>query len=306
MKSLKLKKYFSISLNLFLIPFSLSLTPSFQQFDVKNYTCENLTKLISRSNHDLISLMKTNITQFKSKSHSCIDTLIKYAKIPVLDFYLNELCNMGVEYKENLEISLNTILTQINDVYNKHKYSETQYQTVFPASKWAQSMDEVFIEVKFAHRHDSPGCLEMKNLKVELKERSVRLIGYCVLGDVPIKMDFDIKLWNKINVKESKHFESSVGRYQFNLVKKKKDNYWKKLMDEKMTIPSNMRVWFEMKEKYQEQLEKYENDEFDESIKEMMESIEQEEKKKDKKNKTKNKGKKKKKKKKSKNNTTDL
>ena len=305
MKSLKLKIFSSLLLYLFIIPFSLNLTPSYQDYVKQNYTCENLTKVISKSNHDLISLMKTNITQFKSQSHSCIDTLIKYAKIPVLDFYLNELCNMGIEYKENLEISLNTILTQINDVYNKHKYSETQYQTVFPASKWAQSMDEVFIEVKFAHRHDSPGCLEMKNLKVELKERSVKLIGYCVLGDVPIKMDFDIKLWNKINVKESKHFESSVGRYQFNLVKKKKDNYWKKLMDEKMTIPSNMRVWFEMKEKYQEQLEKYENDEFDESIKEMMETIEQEEKNK-KKNKTKTKGKKKKKKKKSKNNTTDL
>jgi hypothetical protein len=240
--------------------------------------------------------MKSNITQFKSQSHSCIDTLIKYAKIPVLDFYLNELCTMGVEYKENLEISLNTILTQINDVYNKHKYSEAQYQTVFPASKWAQSMDEVFIEVKFAHRHDSPGCLEMKNLKVELKERSVKLIGYCVLGDVPIKMDFDIKLWNKINVKESKHFESSVGRYQFNLMKKKKDSYWKKLLDEKTSIPTNMRVWFEMKEKYQEQLDKYESEENDDSMKEIMEAIEEAEKKKDKKNKTKSKKKKKKKK----------
>ena len=304
MKSLKLKIFSSFLLNLCLIPISFSLTSSYSQYMVNNYTCENLTKIISKNNHDLISLMKSNITQFKTQSHSCIDTLIKYAKIPVLDFYLNELCNMGVEYKENLEISLNTILTQINDVYNKHKYSETQYQTVFPASKWAQSMDEVFIEVKFAHRHDSPGCLEMKNLKVELKERSVKLIGYCVLGDVPIKMDFDIKLWNKINVKESKHFESSVGRYQFNLVKKKKDNYWKKLMEDKVPIPSNMRVWFEMKEKYQEQLEKYENDEFDESIKEMMENIEKEEK--NKKNKTKSKNKKKKKKKKSKTNTTDL
>ena len=250
MKSFKLKIFSSFLLNLCLIPISFSLSSSYSQYMANNYTCENLTKIISKNNHDLISLMKSNITQFKAQSHSCIDTLIKYAKIPVLDFYLNELCNMGVEYKENLEISLNTILTQINDVYNKHKYSETQYQTVFPASKWAQSMDEVFIEVKFAHRHDSPGCLEMKNLKVELKERSVKLIGYCVLGDVPIKMDFDIKLWNKINVKESKHFESSVGRYQFNLVKKKKDNYWKKLMEDKVPIPSNMRVWFEMKEKY--------------------------------------------------------
>ena len=305
MKSSKLNTFFLIFSFLYILPISINLTPSYEQYLTPTYTCSNLTKIISKNNHDLISLMKSNITQFKSQSHSCIDTLVKYAKIPVLDFYLNELCNMGVEYKENLEISLNTVLTQINDVYNKHKYSETQYQTVFPASKWAQSMDEVFIEVKFAHRHDSPGCLEMKNLKVELKERSVKLIGYCVLGDVPIKMDFDIKLWNKINVRESKHFESSVGRYQFNLVKKKKDNYWKKLMDDKMGIPSNMRVWFEMKEKYQEQLEKYENDEFDEELKDMMETIKQEEKKKDnKKNKTK--AKKKKKKKKSKANTTDL
>jgi hypothetical protein len=305
MKSSKLNTFFLIFSFLYILPISINLTPSYEQYLTPTYTCSNLTKIISKNNHDLISLMKSNITQFKSQSHSCIDTLVKYAKIPVLDFYLNELCNMGVEYKENLEISLNTVLTQINDVYNKHKYSETQYQTVFPASKWAQSMDEVFIEVKFAHRHDSPGCLEMKNLKVELKERSVKLIGYCVLGDVPIKMDFDIKLWNKINVRESKHFESSVGRYQFNLVKKKKDNYWKKLMDDKMSIPSNMRVWFEMKEKYQEQLEKYENDEFDEELKDMMETIKQEEKKKDnKKNKTKTK--KKKKKKKSKTNTTDL
>ena len=46
---------------------------------------------------------------------------MKYGKIEVLDFYLNELSKRGKEYKENLEISLNTMLTQINDVYNKHK-----------------------------------------------------------------------------------------------------------------------------------------------------------------------------------------
>ena len=267
-------------------------------YESENITCSNLTKIISKSTNDLISIIKSDISKFEHESHSCIDTLIKFGKIPVLDFYLNELCKLGIEYKENLEISLNTVLTQINDVYNKHKYSESQYQTVFPASKWAQSMDEVFIEVKFAHRHDSPGCLEMKNLKVELKERSVRLVGYCVLGDVPIKMNYAVKLWDKINVKESKYFESSVGRYQFNLKKKKTDKYWKKLLDEKMTIPTNMRVWFEMKEKYQDQIEKFENEENEDNLKEIMETIEQEEKKKEKKNKTKTKGKKKKKKKK--------
>ena len=132
----------SILLNLYLIIISINISK--QQYLTPTYTCSNISEIISKSNYDLISLMKSNITNFKSQSHSCIDTLVKYAKIPVLDYYLNELCNMGIEYKENLEISLNTILTQINDVYNKHKYSERQYQTVFPASKWAQSMDEVF------------------------------------------------------------------------------------------------------------------------------------------------------------------
>ena len=57
-----------------------------------------------------------------------------------------------------------------------------------------------------------------------------------------------------------------------------------------------MRVWFEMKEKYQEQLDKYESEENDDSMKEIMDAIEEAEKKKDKKNKTKSKKKKKKKK----------
>ena len=260
------------------------------------YTCENISHAITKDTSDLIAYIKNHMEHLQENSAACIDTLIKFCKIPALDFYLNELSKIGIKYKENVEISLNTILTQINDVYNKHKYSESDYQNVIPASRWAQNMDEVFIEIKFAHRHDSPGCLEMKNLKIELKERNVKLVGYCILGDVPIKMVFDIKLFSKINTGQSKHFVSSVGRYQFNLVKKKKDTYWKRLLDEKETIPTNMRVWFEMKEKYQDQISKYEIDENNDNFQDIIDTIEREEKKKERKNKTKTKKKKKKKK----------
>ena len=267
-----------------------------------NITCENLSHIINQNSSALASFIKTNMDSLEFQSHSCIDALVKYCKIPVLDLYLNELSKRGIQYKENLEISLNTILTQINDVYNKHKYNERDYQDVIPASRWAQNMDEIFIEIKYAHRHDSPGCLEMKNLKIELKDRYVRLVGYCVLGDIPIKFNYNAKLWSKINVGESRHFVSSVGRYQFNLKKKKKNTYWKRLLDEKETIPTNMRVWFEMKEKYQDQIAKYEAEENQESIQDIVDRIEMEEKKKEKKL---NKTKKKKKKKKSKK-TSDL
>ena len=271
----------------------------------KVYTCENISRAISRNSSELLSYIKDHMDNLQAQSHSCIDAFIKFCKIPILDYYLTELSKLGIKYKENVEISLNTLLTQVNEVYNRHKYSEDDYQKVIPASRWAQNMNEVFIEIKFAHRHDSPGCLEMKNLKIEIKERYVKLVGYCILGDVPIKMSWDFKLFNKINTYESKHFVSSVGRYQFNLVKKKKDTYWKQLLDEKETIPTNMRVWFEMKEKYQDQISKYEMEDNDENFQNIIDTIEREEKKKEKKaNKTKNKNKKKKKKKSKKN--TDL
>jgi len=195
-KNFLYNKYF-IFFYFFIIICNLSLIKS--QNDL-NITCDNISKIITQDTSELISFIKKNMNSLKTHSHSCIDTLVKFCKTSALDFYLNELSKLGIQYKENLEISTNTLMTQINDVYNKHKYSESEYQDVFPASRWAQNMDEVFIEVKFAHRHDSPGCLEMKNLKVELKEKNIKLIGYCVLGEVPIKMNFNIKLFNKINV----------------------------------------------------------------------------------------------------------
>ena len=284
---------------LFLLIINIELISSLEI----NLTCQNLSEIVSKENSEIISLITSNFNSLKYQSHTCIDTLVKYVKIPALDFYLNELSRRGLQYKENLEISLNTMFTQINDVYNKHKYSENDYQEVFPASKWAQSLDEIFIEIKFAHRHDSPGCLEMKNLKVELKDKSVKLVGYCVLGDVPIKMNYYIEMYDKINVKESKHFVSSVGRYQFNLKKKKSNNYWKKLLNDKMAVPTNMRIWFEMKEKYQDQLSKYENEENDEMLQAMIDAAEN----RDKKDKKEKKNKKKKNKNKKKNKkSTDL
>ena len=202
--------------NLFLILFILCTILDFmkaQNYE-KNYTCENISKGITQNETALLSYVKTHMDSLEFQSNSCIDAFVKYCKVTALDYYLNELCKRGIQYKENLEISLNTILTGVNEVYNKHKYTEADYQDVIPASRWAQNMDEIFIEIKFAHRHDSPGCLEMKNLKVDIRDKSVKLVGYCVLGDVPIKMNYDVKLWSKINVGEKLYIQ----RYNVNMI----------------------------------------------------------------------------------------
>ena len=73
-----------------------------------------------------------------------------------------------------------------------------------------------------------------------------------------------------------------------------------------MKIPNNMRVWFEMKEKYQDQLSKYEIDENDDMLQAMIEAAEKNEKKKNKKEKNDKKDKNKKHKKKKNKKTSDL
>ena len=51
-------------------------------------------------------------------------------------------------------------------------------------------------------------------MNVDIKNDSVKFEGYCVLGDVPIKIDFKIDTYKGLNVSECTHGASSVGRYQ--------------------------------------------------------------------------------------------
>ena len=248
---------FSLRKNIFLI---LTLIISVQSFPFTSDTCTELKDLLHKSYSEIILYITINIETLKEKQQSCIDILIKNGKLEELDYYLNELAKKGVDYRENLSLSINTMKRALDEINNKHRFEKKQYQIVSPAFKWAQSLDDIFIEIKFAHRHDSPGCLEIKDMNVDIKNDSVKFEGYCVLGDVPIKIDFKIDTFKALNVSECTHGASSVGRYQITL-KKGEKSFWKKLLKEDSPIPPNMRIWFEMKEKYQEELKEYEEKE---------------------------------------------
>ena len=272
---------FSLRKNIFLI---LTLIISVQSFPFTSDTCTELKDLLHKSYSEIILYITKNIETLKEKQQSCIDILIKNGKLEELDYYLNELAKKGVDYRENLSLSINTMKRILDEINNKHRFEKKQYQIVSPAFKWAQSLDDIFIEIKFAHRHDSPGCLEIKDMNVDIKNDSVKFEGYCVLGDVPIKIDFKIDTFKALNVSECTHGASSVGRYQITL-KKGEKSFWKKLLKEDSPIPPNMRIWFEMKEKYQEEMKEYEDKEEKENdnIDKLLDKIEKKKKKQEKK-----------------------
>ena len=122
-------------------------------------TCTELKDLLHKSYSEIVLYMTKNIDILKEKQQSCIDVLVRNGKLEELDYYLNELAKKGVDYRESLSVSINTMKRALDDINNKHRFEKKEYQTVSPAFKWAQSLEDVFLEIKFAHRHDSPGCL---------------------------------------------------------------------------------------------------------------------------------------------------
>lgn len=51
--------------------------------------------------------------------------------------------------------------------------------TISPAFKWAQSLDNVYLSIKFATRYDSPGCIDIFEKDVNITANRVDMITFC-------------------------------------------------------------------------------------------------------------------------------
>ena len=219
--------------------------------------CKDLL-LSSTNDTELLSKLHSNINSLYNYSSSCIDLFLQNSCYLSLDYYLTSLNKQNVHFRETLSTSINTITKNLEAINNKYRFSEKDYQIVSPAFQWAQSLSFVFIEVKFAHRHDSPGCLEINNLKVDINGTHLYLLGYCVLGDIPIKFELNLETYSSFDKEGNEMKFGSVGRYQMQL-KKKESNYWERLLADKERIISNMKIWFELRNRYESEIAMYES-----------------------------------------------
>ena len=276
---------------LFYITFSLLISYTSPLEPSKN-TCDELLPYIYENFENITDFIDNNIYYLKKKYPLCIEILSQNGRLEALDYFLEELDKRRINHRKSLENSMNTLRKKLENVQIKHRddnENEVQYQNVFPAFQWAQNLENIFIEIKYAHKYDSPGCLEIENLDVNIREKYISFTGNCILGDIPIKIDFSINTFKKINVSESTHGSVSVGRYTFTL-KKEEKGYWEKLLAPGQPVPPNMRVWFAMKEKYADELKEFEEKNEDKDYEELAEEA----KKKEEKNKKEKKEKKKK------------
>jgi len=200
--------------------------------------------------------------------------LVKSGNFKVLDYLLLELNKRGVKFRDALNIAINNVQKKLEDLHNKFRFEDSDFQRVSPAFQWAQSMTHIYIQIKFAHRHDSPGCLEIKNQSIEIFKNMAYFKGYCVLGDVPIKFELNLELFQDVNKEESSWDFSSVGRFQLTLKKNMANMYWDRLLKDPNDNPTNMKVWFEMRAKFEDQLQSYMDEDDEAEFQRQTEEIE--------------------------------
>ena len=69
-----------------------------------------------------------------------------------------------------------------------------------PAMRWAQSPHNTFIEVKFAHRFDSPACLDIFDANITLSNnRTLTVSAMCRNDQKLLRYELDMDLYHDVH-----------------------------------------------------------------------------------------------------------
>jgi hypothetical protein len=129
----------------------------------------------------------------------------------------------------------------------------SKLQTIAPAFQWAQSPETVFLDIKFSHRFDSPGCLELTDTKVNITETHLKLSALCVYSSHRMKYNLDLELYAAVDPEASSYSFASKGRCSVTLTKNE-TAAWSLPMKGKK--PANLQIWWEMKERFKKEMNK--------------------------------------------------
>jgi polyhydroxyalkanoate synthesis regulator phasin len=98
---------------------------------INNEYCSELKDIINKPYSEIILYITNKIEILKEKSQSCIDILVKNGKLEELDYYLNELAKKGIQYRENLALSINTMKKSLDEINNKHRFEKKRISNNF-------------------------------------------------------------------------------------------------------------------------------------------------------------------------------
>ena len=89
--------------------------------------------IIIKDENEIILYITKNINNLLSNSNKCIDILLQKGKLLSLDKYLSLLLEKKVKFIDSLDLSINSFKKKLEDLHNKYKFTEKDYQIISPA-----------------------------------------------------------------------------------------------------------------------------------------------------------------------------
>jgi hypothetical protein len=139
-----------------------------------------------------------------------------------------------------------------------------KYQVIVPAFRWAQSPELVFLDVKFSHRLEAPGCSNLTDPIVNITQTAFYFTGKCLRSGQKFKFLLSFQLFEDIIAEETSYNYLPTGRLNV-VLKKTAPVPW--ALPNKGKKPSNLHVWWEIKEKYSKEMSKITSEDDEDSPK---------------------------------------
>lgn len=176
-------------------------------------------------------------------------------QLKVVEKLLEEVLDpLDLDISNELKLIGGQIKREIDSIINV-AYAKRHTQTVAPAFQWIQSRTNLLLQIKFAHRHDAPGCLEVKNEKIEFSENKIHFSAFGIQAQLPIQFVLDLPLYKEIVPEQSSWNLESVGRLFINATKVVPE-IWVSLLKDNEKLPQ-MRFWWEMKDSFKSEMKEY-------------------------------------------------
>ena len=263
-----------------LISFSFSLSNFNNNICFSYYkNSENEQKLIQnlKENSEYLISKERNT----KKSNSCIALLLYTGNYNALEFYLNLLSKNGVQFRDTLNLYLSSLNSKFTHLESRYKFTENDYKKIVPEIKWAQSMDQIYMMIKFSAEKNQI-CNELNNLDYKFEKKRFYLKALCILKENPFEFVIDMKLSNEIVAKNSSFKLENFGVASVIMSKENNKTIWENLFENGQNF--NVKIWNEMKEKHINELKEngfvdFDSKEFEEWKKKKEEEKKEEERK---------------------------
>jgi len=167
------------------------------------------------------------------------------------------LSELNMSFENEFTMESRTINVQMNKLKSLVLSAKPIENSISPAFKWAQSGDELFLSIKFAHKLDAPATID-----IQVEEVTFLKTGFVFKASKDHKsFQLELELLDEIDTEASTWQLGSVGTAKVTLKKKESQRKWARLLKSKTDRPGNMHTWWEMQEHYEDELERLEEEE---------------------------------------------